>query len=50
VDEWETAMIIAAQLRGLVQLRHGGRINLDEAEFRQLCVRAVGVILNGLRP
>ena len=50
VDEWETAMIIAAQLHGLVQLRHGGRINLDEVEFRQLCVRAVGVILNGLRP
>jgi hypothetical protein len=49
-DEWEIAMIIAAQLHGLVQLRHGGRINLEEADFRQLCTRAVGVILNGLRP
>lgn len=49
-DEWEIAMIIAAQLHGLVQLRHGGRINLEEADFRQLCARAVGVVLNGLRP
>ena len=48
-DEWEIAMIIAAQLHGLVQLRDGGRINLEEADFRQLCARAVGVILNGLR-
>jgi AcrR family transcriptional regulator len=49
-DEWETAMIIAAQLHGLVQLRHGGRVDLDEDGFRQLCARAVGVILAGLRP
>jgi hypothetical protein len=48
-DEWETAIVIAAQVHGLVQLLHGGRIDLDETAFRTLCARAVRVILNGLR-
>lgn len=48
-DVWELAMIIAATLHGLVQLRHGGRIGLSEPDFRRLCRTAVGRIVDGIR-
>ncbi|TQM45954.1 TetR/AcrR family transcriptional regulator [Pseudonocardia cypriaca] len=48
-DVWETALLLASQLHGLVQLYHGGRIGLSEDEFRSLCRRAVGRIVDGIR-
>jgi AcrR family transcriptional regulator len=48
-DVWEVALALAAQLHGLVQMYHGGRIALDEREFRALCQRAVERILDGVR-
>lgn len=48
-DVWEVSLMAAAQLHGLVQLRHGGRIGLADDEFRSLCRRAVGGILDGIR-
>ena len=40
-DVWELALLVAAQLQGLVQLHHGGRLGLSEEDFRALCRRAV---------
>jgi hypothetical protein len=48
-DEWEVALIIAAEVHGLVQLLHGGRLAMDEQSFRSLCERAVRVILEAYR-
>lgn len=48
-DEWELAIIIAATLHGLVQLRFGARIGLSEEQFRRLCRAAVERILDGVR-
>jgi AcrR family transcriptional regulator len=48
-DVWEVALSIAAQLHGLVEMYHGGRIGLAESEFRALCSRAVERILDGVR-
>lgn len=48
-DVWEVALAIAAQLHGLVEMYHGGRIALAEDEFRALCRRAVERILDGIR-
>jgi AcrR family transcriptional regulator len=47
-DAWEQALIIAAVLHGLVQLRHGGRLALEDAAFKALCGRAVGSVFDGL--
>jgi AcrR family transcriptional regulator len=47
-DVLESAMIISATVHGLVQLYHGDRIGLPEAEFRTLCHTAVRRILDGL--
>lgn len=48
-DIWEMALAVAAQLHGLVQLYHGGRIDLPEPEFRSLCRRAIQRSLDGIR-
>ncbi len=44
------ALIIAAELHGLVQLYHGGRIGMPEPEFREFCHRAVRRILHVGQP
>lgn len=44
------ALILAAELHGLVQLYHGGRIGMPEPEFREFCHRAVRRILNAENP
>ncbi|GAA1595582.1 hypothetical protein GCM10009804_60190 [Kribbella hippodromi] len=38
-DIWETSLIFAALLHGLIQLHHGDRIGMPEADFRALCLR-----------
>jgi AcrR family transcriptional regulator len=48
-DVWETALLLASQLHGLVQLYHGGRIGLPEDEFRSLCRRAIRRIVDEIR-
>lgn len=48
-DVWEMSLLVAAQLHGLLQLHHGGRIAMPEGEFRSLCRRAVGRSIDGLR-
>ncbi|HJP74063.1 MAG TPA: TetR/AcrR family transcriptional regulator [Pseudonocardiaceae bacterium] len=45
-DVLPLALILAAELHGLVQLYHGGRIGMPEPEFREFCHRAVRRILN----
>lgn len=45
-DVLSLALILAAQLHGLVQLHHGGRIGMPEQEFREFCHRAVRRILH----
>jgi AcrR family transcriptional regulator len=49
-DPLEVTLAITMPAMGLVQLYHGGRINLSEHDFRALCKRTVGRILDGLRP
>jgi AcrR family transcriptional regulator len=49
-DPLEVTLAITMPVMGLVQLYHGGRINLSEHDFRALCKRTTGRILNGLRP
>ncbi|PZS26705.1 MAG: TetR/AcrR family transcriptional regulator [Pseudonocardiales bacterium] len=49
IDVWEQSLIIAAVLHGLIQLRDGDRIDLDESLFRSLCHKAVQTIVDGLR-
>lgn len=48
-DVWEVALGLAAQLHGLAQLYHGGRIAIDAPEFRAVCRRAVRRNLDALR-
>lgn len=47
-DAWELALLFAALLHGLVALYHGGRIDMTDAQFRDLCHRLAGRILDGL--
>ena len=49
-DPLEVTLAITSPAMGLIQLYHGGRINLPEPEFRALCKRTIERILNGLRP
>jgi AcrR family transcriptional regulator len=44
------ALILAAELHGLVQLCHGGRIGMPEPEFREFCHRAVRRIIHAENP
>jgi AcrR family transcriptional regulator len=48
-DPLEVTLAITMSTVGLVQLYHGGRMNLSEEDFRRLCGRTVGRILDGLR-
>lgn len=49
-DPLEVTLAITTPAMGLVQLYHGGRIDLSEKDFRALCKRTVGRVLDGLRP
>lgn len=48
-DPLEVTLAITMSVVGLVQLYHGGRINLSEEDFRALCERTTGRILDGVR-
>jgi AcrR family transcriptional regulator len=48
-DSLEVALAIATPAEGLVQLYLGGRIGLSEQNFRALCKRTIGRVLDGLR-
>lgn len=48
-DVWELALVLAALMHGLVQMYHGGRIDLPEPSFRALCESAVWRVLDGVR-
>ncbi len=41
------ALMVAAELHGLIQLHHSGRIGMAEPDFRAFCHEAVGRILGG---
>ncbi|MBV1851226.1 TetR/AcrR family transcriptional regulator [Catellatospora tritici] len=47
-DVHEVALTLTAQLHGLIQLYHGGRINLTEPQFRILCHRCLDRIREGI--
>ncbi|MDI1463535.1 TetR/AcrR family transcriptional regulator [Catellatospora sp. KI3] len=47
-DVHEVALTLSAQLHGLIQLYHGGRINLTEPQFRALCHRCLDRIREGI--
>jgi AcrR family transcriptional regulator len=49
-DPLEVTLAITMSAVGLVQLYHGGRVDLSEKDFRELCRRTTGRILDGLRP
>lgn len=48
-DPLEVTAAITTYAMGLVQLYLGGRVGLSEDEFRGLCKRTLGRILDGLR-
>lgn len=48
-DPLEVTLALTMAVVGLVQLYHGGRVNLSEEDFRALCERTTGRILDGLR-
>jgi AcrR family transcriptional regulator len=48
-DSLEVTLAITMPVMGLVQLYLGGRIGLSEHDFRALCKRTVGRVLNGVR-
>jgi AcrR family transcriptional regulator len=48
-DPLEATLAITMPAMGLVQLYLGGRINLSEQDFRALCKRTVGRVIDGLR-
>ncbi|WP_166678218.1 TetR/AcrR family transcriptional regulator [Kribbella kalugense] len=48
-DVWETSLLFAALLHGLIQLYHGDRIGMPEADFRALCLRLGERMINELR-
>ena len=47
-DIWETSLLFAALLHGLIQLYHGDRIGMPEADFRALCLRLGERTIDGL--
>ena len=49
-DPLEVTLAIIMPIVGLVQLYHGGRVNLSEKDFRALCTRTTRRSLDGLRP
>ncbi|MGH3585111.1 MAG: TetR/AcrR family transcriptional regulator [Pseudonocardia sp.] len=48
-DPLEVTLAITAHGQGLIELYLGGRIGLSEHDFRALCVRSLGMVLDGLR-
>ncbi|MCP2322892.1 AcrR family transcriptional regulator [Hamadaea flava] len=48
-DPLEVALALTSSVQGLVQQYLGGRMGLPEADFRALCARTVGRVLNGIR-
>ncbi len=48
-DPLEVTLALTMPVTGLVQQYLGGRITLPEADFRALCTRTVGRVLNGLK-
>lgn len=48
-DVWEITFETGALLQGLVMLYVGGRVGTSEQEFRELCHRAFGRYLRGIR-
>ncbi|WP_343975979.1 MULTISPECIES: TetR/AcrR family transcriptional regulator [Kribbella] len=48
-DIWESSLMIAAFLHGLIQLYHGDRIGMPEADFRALCLSLGERMIDGLR-
>lgn len=48
-DPFEVTIAITAQAQGLVQLYFGGRIDLSESAFRDLCRRTMWRTIGGLR-
>ncbi|MEU4391535.1 TetR/AcrR family transcriptional regulator [Kribbella sp. NPDC023855] len=49
-DIWESSLMIAAFVHGLIQLYHGDRIGMPEADFRALCLSLGERMIDGLRP
>jgi AcrR family transcriptional regulator len=49
-DPLEVTLAITMPAMGLVQLYHGGRIDLSENNFRALCKRTIERVLDGVRP
>jgi AcrR family transcriptional regulator len=47
-DIWETSLIFAALLHGLIQLYHGDRIGMPDAAFRALCLKLGERMIDGL--
>jgi AcrR family transcriptional regulator len=43
----ELTLAVVAMIHGLVRLHHNGRIALSDVDFRRLCHRAVGRVLDG---
>lgn len=48
-DVWEVALALWAHVHGYVMLYHGGRFDLTEKKFRDLCRRSVRRLFNGLK-
>ncbi|MEU4761840.1 TetR/AcrR family transcriptional regulator [Actinosynnema sp. NPDC023794] len=48
-DPLEVTLALTTPVMGLVQLYLGGRMNMPESDFRALCKRTTGRVLNGLQ-
>lgn len=48
-DLWETSLLFAALLHGLIQLHHGDRIGMPDPDFRALCLRLGERMIDELR-
>ncbi|WP_185759207.1 TetR/AcrR family transcriptional regulator [Kribbella jejuensis] len=48
-DIWETSLMFAALLHGLIQLHHGDRISMPDKSFRTLCLRLGERMIDELR-
>lgn len=49
-DALEVTLAITMPVVGLTQLYLGGRMGLSEEEFRRLCAKTMGRVLNGVKP
>lgn len=48
-DVWEVTLALWAHVHGYLMLYLGGRFDLSEEEFRQLCSRSVKRFMNGIK-